>query len=459
MLELQHAGLRWNSSRSWQFRGLQLKLQPGDRIILSGDNGSGKSSLLLYIAGLLQSGEDGCRLEGRLLYCGQDVTDLPASNRLDIGMVFQDPDSQFCTLTARDELQFSLDNLALPPQEVQQRLERCAEAWGLQSLIDRRIDQLSGGQKQLLALAAVMIQQPKILLLDEIASQLDPWQARMVWAGVERMLQDQPDTAMLCVDHSWNGPVCSATCRLRLQDGALHEVPGLAAASAGDGCPDTRLAGLRQQVAEAARELSGGGTDRSAVLAAEGISFGYRGGPLLWSDVHLQVAAGQVLAVLGGNGSGKSSLLLVLAGVLKPVAGRVHRPRHRLLVPQNPEHLFVHGRVAAEAAACSGRLRTSRRSGPEPQALLQRAGLAGHAQHSPFQLSHGQKRRLNLVVAERLQPELLLLDEPSQGQDPVYRDRIITDIRRHADRGAAVVIATHDWELAGRLADEVLVCS
>ena len=449
LLELQGLGLRWCGHRKYLFENVELKVYPGQRILLSGENGCGKSSLLSVIKGLLRPAEaeteadaqEGShQLSGQVLCLGQDISACGPAQRGAIGLVFQDPDSQFCTLNADDELYFSLEQLRMSRREMELRFNDCVQRWRLQKIVSQRIDQLSGGQKQLLALAAVMIQQPRLLLLDEITSQLDPWEREYVWQGLHTMLSQQPDTAMLCVDHAYSGPS-----KERLVHFSLHE-QGLVPSR----LPDQSRQSAHDQLCSLQTRLpshTATAVDQPLV-SARNISYSYRGASPLWSHIDICLPAGKILAVVGANGSGKSTLLAVLAGLLKPSEGRVKLPRRRLLIPQNPEHLFLYDRVWRE-------LGTSMDS---VQPVLQHMGLARSRQYSPYRLSHGQKRRLNLGLAQMYAPDLLLLDEPTQGQDPGFRTRILQDITGHARRGAAVIVATHDWDLVQEIADEVLQC-
>ncbi|GAB6091596.1 ABC transporter ATP-binding protein [Spirochaeta dissipatitropha] len=462
LLELQGLGLCWAGHRQSLFENINLQVYPGQQILLSGDNGCGKSTLLAVIKGLLRSEENSpheavCHLTGRILYKGQDTGSRTAAERSEIGLVFQDPDSQFCTLNADDELYFSLEQLGMARPEMELRYNECVQRWRLQNLVSRRIDQLSGGQKQLLALAAIMIQQPRLLLLDEITSQLDPWEREYLWHGLQTMLSNQPETAMICVDHAYSGPHNDQLMHLRLDTaGLIPSVPVQAAptapgyATSATSAQQTRPTAQRHlQEIQSQLPAHTGKEITRPLVSARNISYRYRSAAApLWSGVNIQLPAGKILAIVGPNGSGKSTLLAVLAGLLKPGEGNISLPRRRLLIPQNPEHLFLYNRVWRELGSDL----------ESAMPVLQHFGLARSRQYSPYRLSHGQKRRLNLGLAHISTPELLLLDEPTQGQDPAFRTRILQDITGHARRGAAVIVATHDWDLVQTIADEVLLC-
>ena len=266
------------------------------------------------------------------------------------------------------------------------------------------------------------------------------YQREYVWEGLHTMLSQQPDVAMLCVDHAYSGRCEEQLVHFTLHEQGLHPVP----------VPrlGRKTAQEQLQMLQTRLPAHSGKTASRPVVSARNIAYSYRGASPLWSQIDICLPAGKILAVVGGNGSGKSTLLAVLSGLLKPSEGKVTLPGRRLLIPQNPEHLFLYDRVWRE-------LGTS----PETaQPVLHHLGLARSRQYSPYRLSHGQKRRLNLGLAQVYEPDLLLLDEPTQGQDPAFRTRILKDISGHARRGAAVIVATHDWDLVQEIADEVLLC-
>ncbi|SDQ88415.1 ABC transporter ATP-binding protein [Quadrisphaera sp. DSM 44207] len=487
-------GWRWNGRRAWAVRGLDLDVAPGERVLLLGPSGAGKSTLLAGVAGLLDAGEDGSgEQEGQLLLDG-----APAGRaRLDAvagrageartGLLLQDPQAQTVLARVGDDVAFGLENHRVPPEAIWPRVDGALAAVDLPLPRRHPTSRLSGGQRQRLALAGVLALRPGLLLLDEPTAMLDPDGARRLRAVVGEQLRATGGGCLL-VEHRvdlW----------LDLVDRVVVLAPGGGALA--DGPPERVLAERAAELAAAGVWLPGrsaaplrptaspGAASPAQVratppeeplLALEEVAVGRRGGAPVLSGVDAGVTAGRVVAVRGPNGAGKSTLALALAGLVAPVSGRVRatpalaagageepvRWRARQLVTrigsvfQDPRHQFVAGTVAEELAV------GPRRAGaPEADvaarvaALLERLHLQHLARAHPFTLSGGEQRRLSVATALATRPRLLVLDEPTFGQDARTWAQLVRLLREVRDEGAAVVAATHDADLTAALADEV----
>jgi len=465
VIQAQGWGWRHAGRRNWALKNLDLVVYPGERVLLLGPSGSGKSTLLLALAGLLRSPEAGDE-EGSLL-----VNGVPASEAAGYaGVVFQDPSSALVMGRIADEVAFGLENQALPREEIWPRVREALAAVGLNYPPGRSTESLSGGEQQRLAIAGVVAMRPQLWLLDEPTANLDPDGGELVRETLRSLFAGSPEATLVLVEHKLE-PVLELVGRavvLAAQgvvaDGRPEEVfarHGAALRKAGvwvPAPPPARLAPPRPAGA--------------LVAAAEAVGACYPGSPRpALEAVDLEVFAGQALAVRGPNGSGKSTLALVLASLLRPSSGRVRFvaggpareytrwPARELVrwvgtVFQEPEHQFVARTVEDELAL------GPRRAGvPEKLArakaveLMERLRLGHLAKANPFTLSGGEKRRLSVASAIATSPALLVLDEPSFGQDASTWAELIELLAQERDAGRAVVAVTHDDELVAALAD------
>ena len=441
-------------------------------MLLLGESGAGKSTLLRALAGVLAPDEGDA--EGSLLIDGA----APAPGRA--GLVLQDPDSQVILARVGDDVAFGCENLGVARDEIWSRVRHSLDEVGLAVPLDRATANLSGGQKQRLALAGVLAMRPRLLLLDEPTANLDPQGVTEVRDAVGRVL-DATGATLVVVEHRvavWQDLVdrviVLGTDGL-IADGSPTEVldrRGADLAARGiwvPGHPPARPARRPRPAAQielTARALSVDrtGTEPQAVL----------------EGVQLDVSSAQGLAVTGPNGSGKSTLGLSLAGLLPPVAGeltasddlrrgippRPWRWRSRDLLTrigtvfQEPEHQFLAPTVRAELAIGPRALNL-------PQAeidarvgeLLDRLRLTHLAEANPFTLSGGEKRRLSVATVLATRPRLLVLDEPTFGQDSRTWSELVTILAELIDDGSGLVMMTHDSELVATLADATLELS
>jgi energy-coupling factor transport system ATP-binding protein len=414
-------------------------------VLLLGASGSGKSTLLRALAGVL--GDDEGESEGRLTVAGRP------------GLVLQDPDSQVVMSRIGDEVAFAPENLGVPRDEIWARVTDALDAVGLDLPLDHPTNRLSGGQKQRLAIAAVLAMRPGILLLDEPTANLDPAGVTEVRDAVSRTLH-ATGAAMVVVEHrvaTW----------LPVVDRVVVITPeGVLA----DGPPDAVLRERGAELAAAGIWVPGHPPrvperNRPApevVELAHGLAVG-RDGVLVREGLELAVRSGEVLTITGPNGSGKSTIGLTLAGLLPPLAGRLdafgrgapHRWRSRDLLPligsvfQNPEHQFVAATVRDEREVGPRALKQP----ADIDGLLERLRLTHLALANPFTLSGGEQRRLSVATALATAPRMLVLDEPTFGQDASTWAELVELIGGLADEGRAVLTMTHDPEFVEALSD------
>ncbi|MCU1516485.1 MAG: transporter related protein [Pseudarthrobacter sp.] len=462
---------------------LDLDIRPGERVLLLGPSGAGKSTLLHALAGVLgdvnDDGEAGDSDEsGSLLIDGAS----PRERRGRAGLMQQDPETQVVLSRVGDDVAFGAENLAVPRAEIWTRVHEALDDVGLAHLpLDHPTSALSGGQKQRLALAGILAMRPGLVLLDEPTANLDPAGVLEVRDAVGRCL-DKTGATLVVVEHRvsvWKD----------LVDRIVVLQPGSATDSAVllDGPPDKVLAEARDMLiaagvwvpgfVPATRHRTSAGSG-GMLLAAEGLAVSrerprrrrFTSIPPLpvQQDIAAQVRAGQALTITGPNGAGKSTFALTLAGLLAPVAGTVsatvdlsrgagidpYKWKAEQLIArigtvfQEPEHQFVTGNVLDELMFGPRHLGHGEERVDE---LLERLRLTGLEDANPYTLSGGEKRRLSVATVLAAHPQVLVLDEPTFGQDANTWAELASFLAELLDAGTAVVSVTHDAEFSAAL--------
>ena len=427
---------------------LDWRVEEGAFQLIVGATGSGKTTLLRCCApAVAPAGERAGSLSlfGRPVD-GLDVREAAAT----AGYVAQSPENQIVCDSVWHELAFGLENLGVPQDAMRRRVAEVAHFFGIEPWFRRSIDGLSGGQKQMVTLAGTLAMQSRLLLLDEPTSQLDPVAEKNFLHALFRVNRELGITVVVAT-HAPEAMAAYATDAVELRDGRADAVP-LARFAA-------RPLDLRR---------IGGGAWPSALRCGAGRASG-SGSPVAFRDAHvryardaawvlrgcdLDVPAGAVHAVVGGNGCGKSTLLRAAAGVLKPERGRIDNrlASCQAFLPQDPKTLFVCDTAEDELREWQ---RGCGYGDDAVAAMLERFGLAGRAANHPYDLSGGQQQLLALAKLLLTDPALLLLDEPTKGLDASSKLLVADALRERAATGAAVVLATHDLAFAALVADRV----
>ncbi len=483
----QHSG-----RRNRAVHGLDLVIEPGERVLLLGPSGAGKSTLLHALAGVLGADEDASE-SGELLIDGRPV----AESRGRAGLMQQDPDAQVVLSRIGDDVAFGAENLAVPREEIWRRVPAALESVGLNLPLDHSSSALSGGQKQRLGLAGILAMRPGLLLLDEPTANLDPAGVVEVRDAVRHSL-DETGATLVVVEHRVSVWLPVVDRIVVLAPAALGEPGGVLF----DGPPATVLAQSRELLTAAGiwipghipsvrprtvaasmlKESRRGASDAGLQLLLEAQALavsrtkGRKRHPVVPVAVvpEVRISAGQALSVTGPNGSGKSTLALTLAGLLAPAAGRLEASpalargastsplkwRGRELISrigtvfQEPEHQFVAGTVRDELLFAPRLLGQGEKSVEE---LLVRLRLEHLAQANPFTLSGGEKRRLSVATVLAASPQVLVLDEPTFGQDANTWAELASLLTELLDAGTAVVSVTHDAAFSAVLGGDRLI--
>ena len=473
---------------------IDLEIYPGERVLIAGPSGSGKSTLAGCINGLNPFSNPGA-CTGTLTV---DGVDAPHSSIFElsahVGTVLQDPDGQFIGLTVGEDIAFALENSCTPQDEMHAITRHAAELVGIENHLGYAPHELSGGQKQRVSLAGVMVDQVKILLFDEPLANLDPATGKQAIELIDE-IQKKTDTTVLIIEHRledvlWrnvdrivlvNGGTILADLRpdellsgsLLAENGIREPLYVTALRYAGvDITPDKHPAHVDSLVLDdadtqklrdwfTARPRPAAPPERELLLEVKGLSFGYQKGQQTLRDVSFSIGKGEMVSIVGRNGAGKSTLSKLICGFETPDAGEIflngkplaeenirRRAQHIGYVMQNPNQMISKTMIYDEVALGLQRSGlTEEQIREKVEATLRVCGLYPFRNWPISALSFGQKKRVTIASVLVLDPELILLDEPTAGQDFRHYTDIMEFLRGLNARGVTVVMITHDMHL------------
>jgi len=499
ILRFEGVSYRYPGAASWALNGLDLTLRPGESMLIAGASGGGKSTLCRACIGLVPHFHQG-EWVGKVFVDGLDTTQHPVYELFrHAGLVFQNTDAQLFNQTVESELTYGLESLGLANDEIEQRLTWACKLAELGDLMDRPPSFLSGGEKQRVALGSILALRPRLLLLDEPFTHLDP-QGTEELRRILRTMKSE-GMALILVEHRLHEILQDVDRIIVLHQGKIAAAGSPGQVLAGNisdyglNLPPLarlfRAMGLKGRplsVEDAIKELKdqnlvtpfsarllGEATKTSVsfprasppIVEAEDICFSYHGLPVL-QNIDFELLRGESVALVGRNGAGKTTLIKHLNGLLRPHSGRMkilgqetlRRPvselsRHVGFVWQNPNDQLFQPTVREEVL-----------TGPEAlgsydpswfEELFNRFGLVSLLERSPFTLSEGQKKRVSFAAALAVKPDLIVLDEPTAGQDELFRRELaqfITELQREE---RTVVLVTHDLEFAAENANRWIV--
>lgn len=426
---------RYPGSHGDVLSGVSMAVPAGAFALLVGGTGSGKSTLLSLAKPQIAPAGDRA---GQVRVFGRPVDDLDGAAACEVGYVFQDPDNQIVCDSVWHEMAFGLENLGTPQGEMRRRVAEASYFFGMGPWFHSDTDALSGGRKQLLALASTLVMQPRVLLLDEPTAQLDPIAARNFLHALFRVNRELGCTVVVAT-HEPELMADYATCAFELVDGAVRAVENLG-----------------RFKCEAALAERGALCDANApaAVSARGAWFRYgRDDDWVLRGLDLEVRQGEAHALVGGNGCGKSTLLALIAGTRRAQRGEVRSAiSAKAMLPQDPKALFAEERVDEELMEWA---HIGGYGADEVQAMMGELGLADRAGLHPYDLSGGQRQMLALGKLLLVHPRLLLLDEPTKGLDRAAREHVAGMIEAARRDGVTVIVSTHDLAFVRRVADRV----
>ncbi|CAM3512863.1 ABC transporter ATP-binding protein [Marinicrinis lubricantis] len=510
-LEFQKLSFRYPTDQRDALSGIEMEIRQGEFIVICGPSGSGKSTLLRHLKPELTPAGD---RKGDVLFKGSSLySSSGAEAGREIGMVLQEPDSQIVSDQVLTELVFGLESHGIPDSEMRQRIAEIVHFFGMEDWLHRSTHTLSGGQKQLLNLASVMALQPSVLLLDEPTAQLDPVASRQLLQWLQRLNEEFGMTIVMC-EHRLDECIPLADRVLMMRNGHLmmsaaprmflqqlneqqeeelqlympipsrlyYACSTAEGGTADQGVPLTVKEGKGwfeqwdgkfavdhselQQTTAVAGAKSG---KQQEVLRCSNVSFKYeKQDPWVLQQLNLTCTKDDFICVLGANGSGKSTLLQILAGFRRPVNGKVrllekdiYRMKDKELyrrigyLAQNPLLHFVYDTIEEELEHAA--IRSEQDPKHSVEEWLNFFGLQPLRKQHPYDLSGGERQKAALASIMISRPEILLLDEPTKGLDPVFKQQLGERLTEMSRQGVTIVMVTHDVEFASQYANRCLL--
>lgn len=494
IISFRNFSFQYRAQKRPTLTDINLEIYPGERVLIAGPSGSGKSTLAGCINGLNPFSNPGACTDTLTV----DGVDAPHSSLFElsahVGTVLQDPDGQFIGLTVGEDIAFALENSCTPQDEMHAITRHAAELVGIENHLGYAPHELSGGQKQRVSLAGVMVDQVKILLFDEPLANLDPATGKQAIELIDE-IQKKTDTTVLIIEHRledvlWrnvdrivlvNGGTILADLRpdellsgsLLAENGIREPLYVTALRYAGvDITPDKHPAHVDSLVLDdtdtqklrdwfTARPRPAAQPEREPLLEVKGLSFGYQKGQQTLRDVSFSIGKGEMVSIVGRNGAGKSTLSKLICGFETPDAGEIflngkplaeenirRRAQHIGYVMQNPNQMISKTMIYDEVALGLQRSGlTEEQIREKVEATLRVCGLYPFRNWPISALSFGQKKRVTIASVLVLDPELILLDEPTAGQDFRHYTDIMEFLRGLNARGVTVVMITHDMHL------------
>lgn len=494
IISFRNFSFQYRAQKRPTLTDINLEIYPGERVLIAGPSGSGKSTLAGCINGLNPFSNPGA-CTGTLTV---DGVDAPHSSIFElsahVGTVLQDPDGQFIGLTVGEDIAFALENSCTPQDEMHAITRHAAELVGIENHLGYAPHELSGGQKQRVSLAGVMVDQVRILLFDEPLANLDPATGKQAIELIDE-IQKKTDTTVLIIEHRledvlWrdvdrivlvNGGTILADLRpdellsgsLLAENGIREPLYVTALRYAGvELTPDKHPAHVDSLVLDdtdtqklrdwfTARPRPAAQPEREPLLEVKGLSFGYQKGQQTLQEISFSIGKGEMVSIVGRNGAGKSTLSKLICGFETPDAGEIflngkplaeenirRRAQHIGYVMQNPNQMISKTMIYDEVALGLQRSGlTEEQIREKVEATLRVCGLYPFRNWPISALSFGQKKRVTIASVLVLDPELILLDEPTAGQDFRHYTDIMEFLRGLNARGVTVVMITHDMHL------------
>jgi energy-coupling factor transporter ATP-binding protein EcfA2 len=480
LLEIKELSFTYPDTTS-ALREINLQIHSGEFVALMGTTGSGKTTLMKMLKNELRPHGS---LNGEILYAGQPLWKLePRRSAAEIGYVMQNPEQQIVTDKVYHELAFGLENLGLHQNEIRSRVGEMASYFGIDSWFHRDTFQLSGGEKQLLNLASILVLRPQLLLLDEATAQLDPIAALHFLNTLKRINQELGITILLA-EHRLETVFSLCDRVLVMDQGRIiaDDSPRRIATQLNHPDLDSEL----PSASRIFRGLGGGGEcpltvregrdylsrysavtnalpereeiKAEAIIELKDLCFSYQSNQEVLRDLSLTIKRGETLALLGGNGSGKTTLLKIIAGLLRPHQGKVLLQGRRLkdypgnslytglltMLPQDPSTLFIEDEVLKDLKTIPG---------GDVERIVSELELEDFLHRHPYDLSGGEQQQVALGKVLLTKPQILLLDEPTKGLDGKHKRKLKVILETLRAKGVTIILVSHDLDFVARVSD------
>ena len=461
MLSIKNLSLTFLGQKSEAFHNVNLEVEESEILLITGKSGIGKSALLMCVAGVIPETYEGT-ISGDINFLGESlIHKSPSDISGEIAYMFQDSDSQLCTFTVEDEIAFGLENLLVDPREMEVQIESVLDTVGISHLRKCKVNELSGGEKQKVAFASILVMKPKLILMDEPTANLDPQSTRDMVQLIEK-LNKETGTTFVIIEHKIDEFIHGVTRVVIMEKDGIRETS--------KEYLKREYVSFKEQLADSMRKKKGQEYS-SEILKMDGIAYSYDGKSPCLDNLCLSVKAGQLFAIVGANGAGKSTLSKLIMGLLRPSKGEVivggkslgayklnELGRSIGYVFQNPEHQFIKGSVEDELSL-SLKIAGLKKEEIELQVkdYLKKFSLEELRTANPFMLSQGQKRRLSTASMLINGQPLLILDEPTYGQDQENLLSLVRLLNEVNQSGVTVIMITHDLLLMEYVTDGIAI--
>ena len=470
ILNIKNLTFKYPQSEDEALRGINLTVNRGEFITICGKSGCGKTTLLRQLKPPIAPHGD---IAGVVEYCGCDIKSVDMRIQCsEIGFVQQRPENQIVTDKVWHELAFGFENLGIKTEEIRTRVAETASFFGIQNWFYKDVNELSGGQKQLLNLAAVTVMQPEVIILDEPTAQLDPITAVSFLETVAKINREL-GTTVIITEHRLEEVFPMSDRIIVMEKGKIiaDDVPqNIGKKLVGNemfvalptpvrvfcntidegNCPVTIREGrkwLEDKAVKPAKEEEFKHPSDKVALRLKDLWFRYEKNSVdILKGINAKIYEGELFAVVGGNGTGKTTALSVMCGILKPYRGKVVKEGKAVLLPQDPQTLFSKTTALAELTEMTD-------SDEEVSEIAEKCNISHLLKKHPYDLSGGEQQRLALAKILLLKPQILLLDEPTKGLDNHFKIQFADILKALTNEGKTVVAVSHDIEFCARYAN------
>ncbi|MEM1575519.1 MAG: energy-coupling factor transporter ATPase [Nitrososphaerota archaeon] len=516
VIEFNNFSWQYAGSKNWALKEINLKIRDGEFVVITGPSGAGKTTLCLCMNGLIPQRINGI-LKGNVKILGKSTLEHDIYEfAKDVGMVYQDPETQFISMSVKNEIAFGMENFGVSREEMQKRLEWVLKIIRMEDSLDKSPIELSGGQKQRVAIASILVIEPKIFIFDEPTSDLDPIGRSEVYSVISKIREERKSTIIM-VEHNLEEVVPYADRFILMHDGSIildlpkddffeeiekileisRNVPqiseffyilrkkgvwdGKIPITFNDAYEEFKKIYSKNLIkiknfhsSKSFKEDKNSFNENEPIIIVKNLYYQYPDGTIALKDINLNIKKGEYLAIVGQNGSGKTTLVKHFNGLLKPTRGKVivkgidtSSSRVRELIThvgyvfQNPDHQLFCQTVFDEVMFNFKQLKIDEKYAKEKALkILESMDLLKYAEEHPFFLGKGQRRKLAIASVLSLNPEIIIVDEPTTGQDWKGSKEIMNILDRlNKEEGRTIIVITHNMRVVAEHCDRVIVMS